>query len=101
MVDLAWSTPLPRPITIPQVMTLKTLADVRKLLGHIPKERRELSTWWHVEATLQACAAGDDPVNIGVALQIVLQGESALSLRSLLGLAGFPGSKCGAPPLRR
>jgi hypothetical protein len=23
---------LPRPITIPQVMTLKTLADVRKLL---------------------------------------------------------------------
>jgi hypothetical protein len=28
----AWSTALPRPITIPQVMTLKTLADVRKLL---------------------------------------------------------------------
>src|SRR5271156_6413088 len=45
-----WSTP--RPITIPQVMTLKTLADVRKLLGHIPKERRQLSTWQHVEATL-------------------------------------------------
>jgi hypothetical protein len=41
---LAWSTPLPRPITIPQVMTLKTLADVRNLLGHIPKERRQLST---------------------------------------------------------
>jgi hypothetical protein len=40
-----WSTPLPRPITIPQVMTLKTLADVRKLLSHIPKERRQLSTW--------------------------------------------------------
>jgi hypothetical protein len=29
-----WSTPLPRPITIPQVMTLKTLADVRKLLRY-------------------------------------------------------------------
>jgi hypothetical protein len=56
-------------------MTLKTLADVRKLLGHIPKERRQLSTCQHVEATLQACAAGDDPVNISVALQIVLQGE--------------------------
>jgi hypothetical protein len=40
-----WSTPLPRPITIPQVMTLKTLADVRRLIGHIPKKRRELSTW--------------------------------------------------------
>ncbi len=28
-----WSSPLPRPITIPQVMTLRTLADVRKLRG--------------------------------------------------------------------
>jgi hypothetical protein len=40
-------------------MKLKTLAEVRKLLGHIPSERRELSTWQHVEATLQACAAGE------------------------------------------
>jgi hypothetical protein len=71
----SWRTPLPRPITIPQVMTLKTLADVRKLIGHIPKERRQLYTWQHVEATLQACAAGDDPVNVSVALQIVLQAE--------------------------
>jgi len=52
MAKNAWSMPLPRPIKIPQVMTLKTLADVRKLLGHIPKEQRELSTWQHVEATL-------------------------------------------------
>ena len=44
-----WSRRLPRPVTIPGVMTLKTLADVRKLLGHIPKERRQLSTWQHVE----------------------------------------------------
>jgi hypothetical protein len=71
----AWSTPLPRPITIPQVMTLTTLADVRKLIGQVPKERRQLSTWQHVEKTLLECAAGDDPVNISVALQIVLQGE--------------------------
>jgi hypothetical protein len=26
---------LPRPITIPQVMTVRMLADVRKLVGHI------------------------------------------------------------------
>jgi hypothetical protein len=39
------------------------------------KDRRQLSTWQHVEATLQACAAGDDPENISVALQIVLQAE--------------------------
>jgi hypothetical protein len=43
---------------------------VRKLIGHIPKERRQLSTWQHVEPTLQACAAGEDPENISVALQI-------------------------------
>jgi hypothetical protein len=69
----AWSTSLPRPIKIPQMMTLKTLADVRKLLGHIPKERRQLSTWQHIEATLQACAAGDDAVDISVALQLVIR----------------------------
>ena len=43
-------------LIIPEVMTLKTLADVRKLIGHIPKERRELSTWQHVEKTLRECA---------------------------------------------
>ncbi len=56
-------------------MTLKTLPDVRKLLSHIPNERRELSTWQHVEATLQACVGGEDPVNISVALCFVLQAE--------------------------
>ena len=70
-----WSRTLPRPIIIPDLITLKTLADVRKLLGHIPKERRQLSTWQHVEKTLQACAAGDDPANISVALQLVFRLE--------------------------
>jgi hypothetical protein len=71
-----WSRTLPRPLTIPDVMTLRTLADVRKLLEHIPKEQRKLSTWQHIERTLQACAAGeDDPANINVALQLVLQVE--------------------------
>ena len=67
-------TPAPPDHDPAQVMAL-TLADVRKLLGHVPKERRELSTWRHVEATLQACAAGEDPVNVSVALQLVLQCE--------------------------
>ena len=74
-----WSTPRPRPITIPQVMTLKTLADVRKLLGHIPKEGRELSTWQHVEARLRE---GELP---SVTLQIVLQMER---MPFTLGLPG-------------
>jgi hypothetical protein len=37
--------------------------------------RSQLSTWQHIEATLQTCAAGDNTENISVALQIVLQGE--------------------------
>jgi hypothetical protein len=68
----AWSRPLPRPITIPQVMTLTTLADVRKLIGHIPKERRQLSTWQHVEAQLNAAAKGGDVGNASVSLMMAL-----------------------------
>jgi hypothetical protein len=54
---------------------IRAVATCSKLLGHVPKERRQLSTWQHVEATLQDCVAGDDPVNVSVALQIVLQAE--------------------------
>jgi hypothetical protein len=52
-----WSRPLPRPLTIPTVMDLVTLADVRELLGHLPKETRAKSTWQHVEAELKKAAA--------------------------------------------
>jgi len=69
------STPLPRPIVIPEIMKLKTLADVRKLLGHIPKERRQLSTWQHVETHLAAAAKGGDVSDASVALMMVLQIE--------------------------
>jgi hypothetical protein len=77
----AWSTPLPRPITIPQVMTLKTLADVRKLISHIPKERRQLSTWQHVEKMLRE----GEPPDVSVTLQIVLQMERVPFTLGLLG----------------
>jgi len=66
-----WSTTLPGPIPIPQVITLKTLANVRKLLDHLPKERRQLSTWQHVEATLQAERVSHSVGNASVALLIV------------------------------
>ena len=35
-----WSRPLPRPLVIPEVMTLVTLADVRELMRHLPEDRR-------------------------------------------------------------
>jgi hypothetical protein len=31
---------LPRPLEIPSIMTLHTLAHVRTLIGHLPAERR-------------------------------------------------------------
>jgi hypothetical protein len=40
-----WSRPLPRPLVIPTVMTLKTLADVRVLVRHLPEDRRTQPAW--------------------------------------------------------
>jgi hypothetical protein len=75
MKRAGWSMPLPRSIVIPDIMTLKTLADVRKLIGHIPKERRQLSTWQYVEAQLNAAAKGGDLKDVSVSLMMVLQIE--------------------------
>jgi hypothetical protein len=54
-----WSRPLPRPFVIPKVMTLKTLADVRKLMGHLPAATREKSTWQHVAKCLDEATRGN------------------------------------------
>jgi hypothetical protein len=71
-----WSRPLPRPLTIPTIMDLVTLADVRTLLGHLPKETRAKSTWQHVAAELDKAAAGADPADVSVALRLVLMLEN-------------------------
>jgi hypothetical protein len=68
--------PLPRLLTIPTVMDLVTLADVRALLGHLPKATRAKSTWQHVAAELDKAAAGADPADVSVALQMVLMLEN-------------------------
>jgi hypothetical protein len=70
-----WSRPLPAPLAIPKLMTLKTLADVRTLLGHLPKEHRAKETWRHVAKTLDEAARGGDPVDVAVALKLVLSLE--------------------------
>ena len=58
-------------------MDLKTLADVRALLKHLPKETREKSTWPLVKAKLEA--AGADAVEMFVTLRMVLDLEGVES----------------------
>ncbi len=48
---------------IPKIMTLKTLADVRTLLRHLPEDRCERHTGHHVAAELEQAAAGADTVD--------------------------------------
>ena len=64
---------LSRPV-IPTVMTLKTLADVRELLRHLPEDRRARPTWRHV-AELDRAAAGADPIDVSIALRMALMLE--------------------------
>jgi hypothetical protein len=71
----AWSRPLPRPLAIPGIMTLTTLADVRKLIELMPKEFRKRSTWQHVAAELDKATRGADPIDLAVALRLVLSIE--------------------------
>jgi hypothetical protein len=73
--DLLRSRPLPRSIVIPKVMTLNTLADVRTLMGHLPAETREKSTWLQVAKCLDEAARGPDTVNVYTVLQMVMTME--------------------------
>jgi hypothetical protein len=71
-----WSRKLPRPLKIPTVMTLKTLADVRELVErHLPAEWRQRDTWRHVETCLHTAARGGDINDAVVSLRLVLQLE--------------------------
>ena len=66
-----WSHPLPNPLVIPDVATLRTLADVRTLIEkHFLKETRAKSTWQHVEAELDNAAASGDTTQVSIALQL-------------------------------
>jgi hypothetical protein len=56
-------------------MDLVTLADVRKLIGHLPKETRAKSTWQHVEAGLKQAATSGDTRELWAPLQMVLMLE--------------------------
>ena len=72
-----WSRPLPRPIIIPDVMQLSTLADVRILVEkHLPKEYRSKFGWRQLAGLLRRAAEGQQDVAVvSDALRIVLQLE--------------------------
>lgn len=71
-----WRQPLPHKLTIPDLVTLTTLADVRALIGKLPAEHRARSTWQHVAACAREAAAGEgDVADAEMALRLVLMLE--------------------------
>ena len=71
-----WSRRLPRPLKIPTVMMLKTLADVRELIArHLPARCREQYIWRNVADQLAAAARGGSIDNAVVSLRLALQLE--------------------------
>jgi hypothetical protein len=53
-------------------MTLRTLADVRELIRHLPADRRERSTWLHVAKLIED---GADPADASIAVRMALNLE--------------------------
>ena len=76
-VQADWSRRLPRPIVIPDVMTLSTLADVRTLIEkHLPPRLRKKTTWRYVAAKLKEAAQGvSTTAEVAVPLVMVLAME--------------------------
>ena len=69
---------LPQPLKIPGVMDLETLADVRKLIDHLPKETRAKGTWEHVETELKKAAASGDTTQMSITLQMIAGASGVL-----------------------
>jgi hypothetical protein len=77
-----WSRPLPRPLNIPTVMKLSTLADVRDLVEkHLPQQYRRKPTWQRVSNEIAKAADGEkDLLEICVSLRLVLAREGVQCL---------------------
>jgi hypothetical protein len=67
---------LPRPLVIPHVMRLTTLADVRELIDrHLPAHFRDKATWRVVAKDLKGAAQGADTAEVSLALRMALSLE--------------------------
>jgi len=82
-----WSRKLPHAIDIPEIMTVRTLADVRKLLGHMPKQYRDKATWQYVAKCLTEAASDGDTENVAVPLKMVLSLEGIAYQTTRVGAA--------------
>jgi hypothetical protein len=71
-----WSRLLPRPLAIPTVVHLSTLADVRARLDRqLPFQTRNKPTWRYVRKMLAEAAHGGNMLDVAAALQIALKLE--------------------------
>jgi hypothetical protein len=60
-------------------MTLRTLADVRTMMLNLPPGKQKIQSWQHMADTLLKAADGQStPVDVFVALWLVLQNEPTL-----------------------
>jgi hypothetical protein len=58
-------------------MALKTLADMRMLLRHLPDRHRNRSTWQHVAQRLDTAVRGHDVSDADAALRLALMLDRA------------------------
>jgi len=69
----ASSPALPRPIVIPRIMTIASLADVRALVEkHLPAHHRDKLPWQHVADELKAAASSGKTADVSIALRLAL-----------------------------
>jgi hypothetical protein len=53
-------------------MTIATLADVRRLMGHLPVQHRDKATWRYAAAELKAAERSGDTADVSIALRVAL-----------------------------
>jgi hypothetical protein len=70
---------LPQPLVIPDVMTFKTLADVRTLMSNLPEDRLQRQMWRHVAQQLKQAAADGETTKVSFSLRMVLSMEGVES----------------------
>jgi hypothetical protein len=75
MLHPDWSRKLSRPLTISGARRLKTLADVRELIRHLPAQHRRRPSWRYVKAEITDAAHSGEIFGASTALRMALMFE--------------------------